>query len=80
MGSNSSSPTIAFPEIAHCVLTAAIAPISRVPRGVPAPINTLRSPTILPPHLGGRGQQGDRTLHGAEPCLPESFEGQQHER
>ena len=47
-GSNSISPITAFPEIAHWVLTAAMAPISRVPKGVPAPIQTQRSPIILP--------------------------------
>ena len=48
MGSTKANPASAFPEIAHLALTVAMAPISSVPNGVPAPMHTLRRPIILP--------------------------------
>ena len=48
MGKTRARPARALPEIAHLALTVAMAPISSVPNGVPAPMHTLSNPIILP--------------------------------
>ena len=53
IGRTKARPASTLPEIAHWALIVAMAPISKVPSGVPAPMQTLSKPIILHRISGG---------------------------